>query len=162
MKQRFLSQADVYQKLTRYCAYQDRCTADIRLKMFRLGQMENQIEEALAFLKEEGFLDDERYAKAYVRGKFSSNKWGRIKIKEGLYSKKIAAETISIAMKELDEDSYIQQLVLIIESKYKKLEVKDAYIKNQKLALYAHSKGYELDLIWNILKKLNNGESREY
>jgi len=155
LKQRNLSRAEIYQKLMRYCSYQDRCSADIAKKIKLLGLDNEVLEDALNFLKEEGFLDDLRFAKSYVRGKFRSNKWGVAKIKEGLYAKKISKAIIDEALLELDKESYEKQLLNILLKKDKLLREEEPYERKQKLALYAHSKGYELELIWKTLKELN-------
>ena len=154
MKQRALSQAEVYQKLMRYCAYQDRCSSDIAKKI-RLWNLGNDVlEDALVFLKEEGFIDDLRFAKSFVRGKFRSNKWGTAKIKEGLYAKQIPRVMIDEALLELEAENYEEQLLSVLLKKDKILKEEDPYKRKQKLALYAQSKGYELDLIWKTLKEI--------
>jgi len=154
LKQRALSQAEVYQKLMRYCAYQDRCSADIAKKI-RLWNLGNDVlQDALTFLKEEGFIDDLRFAKSFVRGKFRSNKWGTAKIKEGLYAKQIPRVMIDEALLELEAENYEEQLLSILLKKDKILKEEDPYKRKRKLALYAQSKGYELDLIWKTLKEI--------
>ena len=154
MKQRNLSQAEIYQKLMRYCAYQDRCSADIAQKIRLWGLGQEVLKDALEFLKEEGFIDDLRFAKSFVRGKFRSNKWGTAKIKEGLYAKRIPKAIIEEAILELQEENYEEQLRKLLLKKDGLLKEEDPYKRKQKLALYAQSKGYELDLIWKILKEL--------
>jgi len=154
LKQRALSQAEIYQKLMRYCAYQDRCSADIakKIRLWGLGQQE--LNDALSFLKDEGFIDDLRFAKSYVRGKFRSNKWGVAKIREGLYAKQIPKVLIDEALKELEEEDYKGQLKEVLLKKSRLLKEDDPYKRTQKMALYAQSKGYELDLIWEVIKEI--------
>lgn len=155
MKQRNLSQVEIYQKLMRYCAYQDRCSTDI-VKKIKLWQLDDKvIENALSYLKEEGFVDDLRFAKSFVRGKFRSNKWGRAKIREALYAKQIQKEFVEEAMKELDEEKYDEQLLNLLIKKNRLLKEEDIYKRKQKLALYVQSKGYEMNLIWEAIKKIN-------
>jgi len=154
LKQQPLSQAEIYQKLMRYCAYQDRCSADIAQKIRLWGLGNDVLKGALEFLKDEGFIDDLRYAKSFVRGKFRSNKWGTAKIKEGLYAKKIPKALIVEALTELETEDYQGQLKEVLLKKDRLLKEDDPFKREQKLALYAQSKGYELNLIWKILKEI--------
>ena len=155
MKTRKLSQAEIYQKISRYCAYQERCRTDVILKLKGWEQTQKDIDELIEFLEKEGFVNDERYAASYVRGKFRSNKWGRNKIKEGLYAKRIPKQIIETALMELDDENYSGQLKHVLQKKDAVLVEEDSYKRKQKLALYAQSKGYELDLIWKVLKEIN-------
>jgi regulatory protein len=154
MQKRPLSRTEIYQKLMRYCAYQERSSFDVLQKMRQWDMSGEQVKETLEFLQEEGFVDDARYAATYVRGKFNTNKWGRNKIREGLYTKKIARQIIESAMDELDEEDYVRQLQILLEKKKASLKEDDPYKRKQKLALYAQAKGYELDLIWKTLDKI--------
>jgi len=149
-----LSRTEIYQKLMRYCAYQERSSFDVLQKMRQWDMSGEQAKETLEFLQEEGFVDDARYAAAYVRGKFNTNKWGRNKIREGLYAKKIARQIIESAMDELDDEDYVRQLQILLEKKNASLKEDDPYKRKQKLALYAQAKGYVLDLIWKTLDKI--------
>ena len=154
MQKRKPDQAEIYQKLMRYCAYQERSPYDVMQKMRTWEMDAKAMEETLNFLQEEGFVDEERFAASYVRGKFNSNKWGRNKIREGLYARKIPKYIIEQALAELDEDLYAAQLVKLLEKKHAALKEEDPFKRKQKLALYAQSKGYELDLIWKLTDQI--------
>jgi len=155
LKTRKLSQAEIYQKITRYCAYQERCRAEVILKLKGWEQSQKQIDDFVEILEKEGFINEERYAASYVRGKFRSNKWGRNKIREGLYAKRIPKTIIETALLELEDENYRDQLKHVLQKKDAVLMEEDSFKRKQKLALYAQSKGYELDLIWKVLKEIN-------
>ncbi len=133
----------------RYCAYQERCKADIVKKMKAWEQNSKEIEDAIEFLVLEGFVDDFRFAASYVRGKLRSKKWGRNKIRAGLYAKQLDKECIEAAFGELDTEEYENQLLSVLKKKNDQLREDDPYKRKQKLAYYAQSKGYELNLIWD-------------
>ena len=143
----------------RYCAYQERSVYDVKEKMRKWQLSQQTIEEMVQTLQDEGFVDDQRFAEAFVRGKFSSRSWGRNKIRAALYAKKIEAEMIDRALQEIDEENYENQLFKILQAKGKQIKAADDYTRKQKLALHAQSKGYELDLIWKMIQKLNTEQN---
>ena len=157
--QKTFSREEILKKLMRYCAYQERSVYDVREKMRKWQLSERTIEEMLQILQDEGFVDDQRFAEAFVRGKFSSRKWGRNKIKAALYAKKIPGDTIDRALREIDEEDYENQLFNILHNKRGLIKASDDFTRKQKLALYAQSKGYELDLIWKMIQKLNTEQN---
>ncbi len=157
--QKTFSKEEILKKLMRYCAYQERSVYDVKEKMRKWQLSQRTIEEIVQTLKNEGFVDDQRFAEAFVRGKFSSRSWGRNKIRAALYAKKIEAEMIDSALQEIDEENYENQLFKILQAKGKQIKAADDYTRKQKLALYAQSKGYELDLIWKMIQKLNTEQN---
>lgn len=108
----------ILSKILKYCAYQERCNLEVRTKLITLGAAEKQIQEILDYLEKEGFLNEERYARAYVRGKFRINGWGKRKIKAGLMSKGIGNTLISTVMEEeIDPDDYLEKLRETVKNK---------------------------------------------
>lgn len=97
----------LFQKLARYCAYQERCRQDVRLKLSGLG-VRGAAETArwMERLEAEGFLDENRFARAYCRGKFRQNRWGRRKIIMGLRAKGISAGDVAAGLSEIDAGDY--------------------------------------------------------
>ncbi|MCR4964434.1 MAG: RecX family transcriptional regulator [Bacteroidales bacterium] len=142
--------ADILVKLERYCAYQERCEADVRKKMAGMTISSAQREEIMRRLKEQSFVDDARFAALYVRGKMRENQWGRLKIRQGLYAKGIAPEIIDQAIAEIDEEEYTSMLSEAVD-KWKRLNSADADDRS-KLIRSLLTKGFEMGEILSILK----------
>lgn len=141
-------------KAAKYCAYQERTQQDVRDKLYQYGLYSDDVEEVLAELISDGFVNEERYAQAYCRGKFSQNKWGRIKIEMGLKQKGISPYCIRKGMKEIDETGYLQQLTELCERKWQSLEGEDSYPRKNKTARYLMGKGYETELVWRTIEEM--------
>ncbi|MDE6493636.1 MAG: RecX family transcriptional regulator [Bacteroidales bacterium] len=108
----------IYTKMTRYCAYQERSKAEVRQKLRLLGADSGTAETVMHRLEEEGYIDEARFAGAYVRGKFRINGWGRLKIKNGLRAKGVDEKLIAEALREeLNEDLYLERLREILSAK---------------------------------------------
>ena len=140
--------------LARFCSYQDRTLIQVRDKLKKLGIEKNEWDKIILKLTQDGFLDEERYARSYVSGKFRLNKWGRLKIIHSLQSKGISTELINKAFNSLGEEEYRNQMKKMINDKYKTLEDGDPLIKKHKVARFMFSKGFENSLIWEILNDL--------
>lgn len=136
------------EKARHYCSYQERCHSEVRNKLFELGARGLDLDNIIVRLIEENFLNEERFAIAYAGGKFRQKQWGRIKITLELKARKISEYCIKKALKEIDEDDYIQTLDNIIYKKIGTLKIKNTIAKKMKLATYGMSRGYEQDLVW--------------
>ncbi len=141
------------QKLKKYCAYQERCHYDVELKLKNLGANSNLSDEIITTLILEGYLNEERYTRSYVRGKFNINKWGRNKIVMGLKAKKISSYLIKKGLEEIDESDYIETLREILTNKSKYLSCNTKYDKNRKLYAYAYNRGFENSIIKELLEE---------
>lgn len=142
-------------KAEHFCAYQERCQQEVRDKLYNWGLYPNEVEEIIADLITTNFLNEERFAMAYVSGKFNSKSWGRIKIKQGLKQKRISPRLINEALKTISSDLYIEKLLYVIEKKAASLQEKDPFKRKVKLTQYALSKGYENDLVFDLLRNNN-------
>ena len=149
-----LSPTEAKQKIYRYCAYQERSHKEVRDKLYEYGLYRDEVEELLAALITEGFLNEERFAKAFAGGKFRMQRWGRIKILNELEARGITSNCIKIGMKEIEDADYIKTLREILERKLNQLDEENAFVKRDKLARYAIQKGFEPDLVWPEVKSL--------
>jgi len=140
-------------KAQKYCAYQERCQQEVRDKLYEWGLHSNEVEQIISELIVDNFLNEERFAKAYAGGKFRIKKWGRIKIKLELKKRKISDYCIKKAMQEIKEEEYLQTIKALIVKKSKDIKDKNTQVRNYKMAKYIASKGFEQDLIFDILKK---------
>lgn len=141
-------------KIIRYCVYQERCHQEVRSKLYDIGLRRDAIDEMIAYLITEGFLNEERYAKAFAGGKFRMKWWGRLKIIQALESKGLTARCIQTGLSEIDEDDYKHTLTKLLEKRLALLGGESAIIKRNILVKYAFQKGFESDLVWKSVKDL--------
>lgn len=154
---KWISKYDALAKLQRYCAYQDRCHQEVRSKLLDLGLYGDELEEVIANLIEEKFLDEERFARSYVRGKFRINKWGKVRIRQELKKRQISDYCIRKGMEEIPEEDYFRQAEEVIRQKNERLKEPDDFKRHSKLAAYAIRRGYESELVWHTIHKLASG-----
>src|SRR3954470_4507109 len=124
-------------KAEHYCTYQERSQQEVRDKLYEWGLWTDAIENIIVQLIGGNFLNEERFAKAYVRGKFNQKGWGRIKIKQGLKLKKVSDVLIKKALLTINGDDYLLMLTKVIQKKNTLLLEKDPYKRKYKLHQYA-------------------------
>ena len=139
-------------KAEHYCAYQERSQQEVRAKLYEWGLWAAVVESIISQLIGGGFLNDERFAKAYVQGKFNQKAWGKNKIKQGLKFKKVPDVLIKKALLIINGDDYLQTLTQVLQKKATVLNENDTYKRRYKLQQYALGRGYENDLIAEVLK----------
>jgi regulatory protein len=147
-----LTPNQAYTKAQNSCAYQERCQQEMRDKLYEWGLHSTDVENIIANLISDNYLNEERFAKAYAGGKFRIKKWGRIKIKLELKKRKISDYCIKKGMQEIDDSDYIKTLKDILAKKSKDIKGGKSQIRNYKIAQYAAARGFESDLIWDLLK----------
>jgi regulatory protein len=140
-------------KAMAHCAGREHCRSDISQKLASWSADEDEIEQILHQLVKEKFIDEERYAYAFVRDKFRYNKWGRIKIGAALRQKKIPSDIITRAFETIDENAYRETLEAIISSHRHTVKAKNRYDLKGKLLRYGLSKGFESHLLYDILNE---------
>lgn len=141
------------QKARKYCAFSERSHYDVALKLREWEIDEKTSNWIISELIQENFLNEERFAMSYTRGKFNQNKWGKNKIKQGLRQKKITNFLIIKALQSISDDDYYNVLKNEVQKyvKIKKLNYRNDF---QKMLNYLSQKGFETDLIIEILKEI--------
>lgn len=140
-------------KAEHFCAYQERSQQEVRIKLQSLDLPWAEIEELISELIQNNFLNEERFAKTYALGKFRIKNWGKLKIKQGLKLKQVPDKMITRVLKQIDEQDYSATLNDLLAKKAALLKERDLFKRNYKLMQYALGKGYERDLIAELLKE---------
>lgn len=146
-----MTQREAIEKMAKYCAYQERCQSEVRQKLFGSGLNSDEIENVVCDLIEQNFIDEERFARAFVRGKFRQKGWGRMKIQQHLKQKQVSDYCIRKGFEEIETKEYLNKLDEIIEKKSKSLNETNEFVRNQKAAKYAIGRGYESELVWQVI-----------
>ena len=139
------------EKAAAYCAIQERCVEELRTKLYTWGLSSEDVEQAITELIVQDFLNEERFAKAFVRGKFRIKHWGRRKIEHELKSKRISATCIKSGLQEIDEADYAEVLRQLIAKKSKEIKAPNPFQRRRKLTTYLIGRGFEYDLINDLL-----------
>ena len=143
-----------YDKAAILCSRSEKCTSEILEKLKLYGLSVEESLQVINQLKAEKYLDDERFARAYVKDKFRFNHWGKQKIEFMLRAKKISQEILELAFEEIKEDDYSEGLLKLISDKAISVKAKDKYDKRNKLMRFAMGRGFESNKIYAIFKEL--------
>ncbi len=141
-------------KMESYCAYQERSHFEVKEKLYSYGLYSTDVNEISSHLISNNFLNETRFAEAYVSGKFKIKGWGRNKIRQGLKLKRVSDANIKIGMKQLDADDYFAMLKKIAVKKNELVKEKNNLKRKYKLMSFLAGKGYESDLINEALKEV--------
>ena len=138
-------------RLEELCARSEQCSWDLKEKL-RRWKVEPPYEPIIESLSERGFVNDERFARAYVRDKYRFDHWGRLKIVKGLIAKRIDRNTIDIAMREIIARDYALNCFNLLKAKRKSLSPElSSYEMKQKMLRFAAARGYEPNLVIRLL-----------
>ncbi len=147
--QKWLTEEEALAKMQRYCAYSERSHSDVRSKLIGLKVYGDKLERVISQLIADDFLNEQRFAEAYVRGKWKYNHWGRIKIRQGLSAKGVSDYCKRKGMEQITEEEYEAKLMELLE---KRQTLKPGEDK-AKTARYLLQKGYEAPLVWSMIKE---------
>ncbi len=141
-------------RISRYCAYQERSHGEVRDKLYSFGLKSAEVEALLSRMITEGFLNEERFAKAFAGGKFRLQKWGRNKIIHELEARHISSRCIRSGLAEIDNSTYRKTLVSLLRKKFQNLNETNLFRKREKTARFAIGKGYEPQLVWEVVQEI--------
>ena len=142
-----MTEQEVYLQLATLCAQAEHCQQEMRDKMRRWELDEIVQNRIIDRLIKERYVDDERYARAFVKDKIRYNKWGRRKVQQALWQKRIDADIQQRVLDEIDEKEYLDVLRPLLKQKRKTTKAESDYELNQKLVRFALSRGFTFDLI---------------
>ena len=148
-------------KAAALCAKREMASYDMRRKLAAWGLDAGELQAVLDRLEREGFIDDERYARMFVRERLRLNKWGRVKIAASLRAKGFGEEVIERALDEIDEGEYGEILGEVLKTKARTVAATSEYERRSKLARFAQSRGFELDLALRALDKIRKDAEDE-
>jgi regulatory protein len=147
-----ISLTEALAKIYSYCAYQERSHKEVKNKLYEYGLPENEVDELLTRMITEGFLNEERFAKAFAGGKFRIKKWGRLKIINELEAHGLTKKCIQKGLNEIDLGDYSKTLKALVKKKATQVSEGNIFKKRDKVARYLISKGYEPEQVWEMVK----------
>ena len=147
---------EIKRKLEQYCVYQDRCHKEVAQKMRDFNLIPEAKEMILLSLIQDNFLNEERFAKSFARGKFRIKNWGKQRIIRELKFRDISAYNIKTALKEIDEQEYIASIYRITENRNEVLSESDGYKRKKKLIDFLMRKGFETELIYKVVNEVTS------
>lgn len=148
---------EAQKKLEYYCSYQERCHAEVVQKCYDLGLASKEIDLIVVYLIENNYLNEERFARSFARGKFRIKFWGKSRIINELKFRKISGPNIKLALSEIDEEEYEQAFETLAEKSWNSILERNSAKKRKKFCDYLLRKGWESDRIYEkvlLLEKL--------
>ncbi|MDC9722265.1 MAG: regulatory protein RecX [Urechidicola sp.] len=140
--------------LEKYCAYQERCHKEVEQKLYDLNMIPEARELIIVHLIEHNFLNEERFAKSYARGKFRIKKWGKQRITRELKFRNISVYNIKSALKEINETDYSNTFNLLAIKRFDAIKESNKYKKRKKVADYLLYRGWESNLVYAKVSEL--------
>ena len=142
-------------RIKHYCSFQERCHAEVKDKLYSFGLYKNEVDEIVAMLISENYLNEERFARGLAGGKFRIKQWGRNKIRQALKQKHISDYCIKKALQEINNNDYTKTFKKLAAKKLETLKgEKNIFIKKRKLQDYLLQKGFEMNLVTEEVGKI--------
>tara|TARA_R110000868_G_scaffold1783_3_gene14263 strand:+ start:478 stop:960 length:483 start_codon:yes stop_codon:yes gene_type:complete len=141
-------------KLEGYCAYQDRCHKEVISKLREMNMIPQAIDLIVGHLIQENFLNEERFARSFARGKFKIKKWGKNRIVNELKHRDISKYNITMALKEIESKEYLNTFNALASKRLSEIREKDLQKRRKKLADYLLYRGWESGMVYEKVYEL--------
>jgi len=141
------------ERIQSFCAIQDRCQWEVEKKMKEWEISDEIIENILTDLILDKFVDEQRFSESFCRGKFRIKRWGKVKIKNELKIKKISKNCIDKGLLQIENKEYMEVLKYLYIKKRNSLKDKNQFIRKGKIAKHLQQKGFESNMIWELINK---------
>ena len=138
-----------------WCSRREMCKSEIRIRLQKTELSDEEINEIISVLVEEKFIDEKRFARAFVHDKIEYQKWGIQKVKYAMYYKEISQENIAEALENIDKEEYLEKFMLVAKLRKKTIKGVNDYEKKQKLMRFLLSKGIGSEDVFCILKRIS-------
>ncbi len=139
------------ERIRKWCDQQERAHSEVSRKLYSWGVYGDEIDQIVVELISDNFLNEERFARAFARGKFRIKKWGWKKIQNELRRKGVSKYSIALAHEEIEEADYFETLKELLEKKRPFIKSKSHWEENQKLIRFAVNKGYSFDEVKKVI-----------
>lgn len=148
-------------KLEYYCSYQERCHQEVVQKLYDLGMKPEEIDALVVHLLQNNFLNEERFARSFARGKHRIKQWGKVRIVNELKARHIAAPNIKLALTEISDAQYQETFHQLAERHWEALREPNAEKKKKKFCDFLLRKGWESHLVYEKMKELSSSTSSD-
>lgn len=142
------------QRIGRFCAFRERSPKEVEDKLKGWGLNTIEINAITQALKDQQFIDEQRFANAFCHDKFEFNSWGKIKIRSYIFAHRLPSHVVDKALDQIDDKKYLERLDYLTEKKWRSLHETDLLKRKQKTVSYLSSKGFEPELVWQSVEKL--------
>lgn len=141
------------ENIRKFCVYRERSQFEVRQRLYEYGVSTAQLNNIIAELIQENFLNEERFVRAFVRGKFGQKQWGRLKIRNALFPHQLSEYLLKKAFEEIDEVEYDQLLQQLLEKRFGQCREKDEWKRNGSVARWLINRGFEADMVWDKIRE---------
>lgn len=145
---------EAIKKVEGYCTYQDRCHKEVHNKLREMRMIPEAVDQIIIHLIQNNYLNEERFAKSYARGKFTIKKWGKVRITGELKQREISKYNIQIALREIDDALYLKTLDALAKKRLGSIVESNTLKKKKKLADFLLSRGWESHLVYDKIREL--------
>ena len=152
------SESEAYYKAEAYCSIAERCESEVRMKLQQWGVPQTCWDKFISRLTADNYISSSRYVDTFVREKCRFNKWGKQKIVQALKMKRLPNDVIENAMRDIDREEYISNLISLLQRKMKEVKAQNEYERNGKLIRFALGRGFEMNDILYCLKQIGCGD----